>query len=99
MYGIPVVMDGFISCVAALVAMKICPLAADYMIASHVSKEPAAHIILDHMKKEAVIHADMCLGEGTGAVTLFPFLEMGLAVYQTMSTFDDINVEQYEELT
>lgn len=97
-FHVPIVMDGFISCVAALVAMKICPLAGEYMIASHVSKEPAAHMILNAMNKEAVLHANMCLGEGTGAVTLFPFIEMGLSVYRSMSTFDDIKVEQYEEL-
>ena len=97
-YGIPVVMDGFISCVSALIAMRICPAAKDYILASHVSKEPAAHLILENMGKEAIIHADMCLGEGTGAVALFPILDLAAAVYHSMSTFDDIHVEQYEEL-
>lgn len=96
--GIPVLMDGFISCTAALVAKRLCPLAGDYMIASHVSKEPAAHLLLEELGKEAVLHADMCLGEGTGAIALCPFLDMGAAIYNTMSTFDDIHVEQYEEL-
>ena len=95
----PVVIDGFISCVAALLAKKICPTAGEYMIASHVSKEPAAHLILEHMELEPVLHADMCLGEGTGAVALFPFLELGRAVYSSMSTFDDIHLKQYEELS
>ena len=94
----PVLMDGFISCVAALIAMKLCPTAGDYILASHVSKEPAAHLILEHMGKEAILHADMCLGEGTGAVTLFPVLDMAAAVYHSMNTFEDIHVEQYEEL-
>ena len=94
----PVVMDGFISCVAALIAMKLCPTAGDYILASHVSKEPAAHLILESIGKEAILHADMCLGEGTGAVTLFPVLDMAAAVYHSMSTFEDIHVEQYEEL-
>lgn len=97
-FSVPVVIDGFISCVAALIAQQICPTVGDYMIASHVSKEPAAHLILEALGKEAVIHGDMCLGEGSGAVALFPFLDMGTAVYQSMSTFDDIHVEQYEEL-
>ena len=97
-FSVPVVIDGFISCVAALIAQRICPTVGDYMIASHVSKEPAAHLILEALGKEAVIHGDMCLGEGSGAVALFPFLDMGTAVYQSMSTFDDIHVEQYEEL-
>ena len=95
---IPVLIDGFISGVAALVAARICPEAADYMIASHVSKEPAAHLVLDELGKEAVLHADMCLGEGTGAIALCPFLDMGATLYNTLSTFDDIHVDQYEEL-
>lgn len=97
-FGVPVVIDGFISCVAALIAQRICPAAGEYMIASHVSKEPAAQLILKALGKEAVIHGEMCLGEGSGAVALFPFLDMGIAVYESMSTFDDIHVEQYEEL-
>ena len=95
---IPVLIDGFISGVAALVAARLCPEAADYMIASHVSKEPAAHLILEKLGKEAVLHADMCLGEGTGAIALCPFLDMGATLYNTLSTFDDIHVDQYEEL-
>lgn len=96
--GMPVVMDGFISCVSALIAVKICPQVSDYIIASHVSKEPAAHLILKELDKEAIIHAGMCLGEGTGAVALFPLMDLSCAVYNSMSTFGDINVEQYEEL-
>ena len=96
--GVPVVIDGFISCVAALIAQRICPQTGDYMIASHVSKEPAAHLILEVLGKEAVLHGEMCLGEGSGAVALFPFLDMGVAVYESMSTFEDIHVDQYEEL-
>lgn len=95
---IPVVIDGFISCVAALVAQRICPLVKDYMIASHVSREPAAAMILEALDKEAVLYGEMCLGEGSGAVALFPFLDMGVAVYESMSTFEEIKVDQYKEL-
>ena len=97
-YRIPVVIDGFISCVAALVAQRISPLTKDFLIASHVSREPAAAMILEALEKEAVLHGEMCLGEGSGAVALFPFIDMGLAVYESMSTFEEIKVEQYEEL-
>lgn len=96
--GMPVLMDGFISCVAALVAGSIYPAAMDYMISSHVSKEPAAHLILERLGKDPVIHGDMCLGEGTGAITLVPFLDLGAKLYNTMSTFEDIHMDQYEEL-
>lgn len=96
--GMPVLMDGFISCVAALIAVRICPEVSDYIIASHVSKEPAAHLILKSLGKEAVIHADMCLGEGTGAIALLPILDLAVQVYHSMSTFGDINMDNYEEL-
>ena len=96
--GMPVVMDGFISCVSALIAIKICPQVSDHILASHVSKEPAAQLLLKELGKEAIIHAGMCLGEGTGAVALFPMMDLSCAVYNSMSTFGDINVEQYEEL-
>lgn len=95
---IPVIMDGFISCVSALIAKSLCPAAGDYMIASHVSREPAAHLILEHIGKEPVLHADMCLGEGTGAIALLPYLDLGAVLYNTMSTFGDIDMDQYEEL-
>lgn len=96
--GIPVLMDGFISCVAAIIAVKLCPGASDYILASHVSKEPAARLVLEHMKKDAIIHGDMCLGEGTGAVALLPLLDMAVKVYSSMSTFGDIEIDSYEEL-
>lgn len=96
--GIPVVIDGFISCVSALIAKSICPEAGNYMIASHVSKEPAAHLILDYMGLSPILHADMCLGEGTGAVAMLQFLDLGADIYHSMSTFDDYKMEKYEEL-
>lgn len=93
---VPVIIDGFISGVAALVAQRICPTSAGYMIASHVSEEPATRMILEALGKEAFLHAHMCLGEGTGAVTIFPLLDMAAAVYNGMSTFQDIAVEEYQ---
>ena len=96
--GIPVVIDGFISGVAALVASEICPLSKDYMIASHMSHEPAAELMMKTLGKDPALHADMCLGEGTGAVVLFPVLDMALEVYEKMSTFDEDDIEAYKEL-
>ena len=98
-HGVPVVMDGFISCVAALLAARIAPCAKDYMIASHVSKEPAAHLLLAELGKEAFLHCDMCLGEGTGAIMLFPILDQANAVYRGMATFDEAQIETYVPLT
>ena len=97
-YGVPIVIDGFISAVAALAAARICPLVKEYMLASHVSKEPAAHLILEALGLSAPLHCDMCLGEGTGAVVLFPILDLACGVYNGMSTFQDIQVEEYKPL-
>lgn len=97
-YRVPVVMDGFISAVAALAAVRMNPLVKEYMIVSHVSKEPGMHMILDALGREAALTCDMCLGEGTGAVAFLPILDMALDVYHRMSTFSDINMDNYEEL-
>ncbi|MFV0528829.1 MAG: nicotinate-nucleotide--dimethylbenzimidazole phosphoribosyltransferase [Lachnospiraceae bacterium] len=98
LYKIPVVIDGFIASVAALVAARIQPLAAEYMLPSHVSEEPAAGLLLEALGLEPLLHAHMCLGEGTGAVTLFPFLDMAAAVYSQMTTFSDIEIDDYVPL-
>lgn len=96
---IPVIIDGFISATAALAAARICPQAADSMLPSHCSKEPASAMLMQALGLQPFLDADLCLGEGTGAVASLPFLDMGLAVYNEMSTFQQINVQQYQSLT
>lgn len=86
-YGIPVLIDGFISAVSALLAVKLCPNTRHYMLATHASKEPACKIALQRLGFQPVITADMCLGEGTGAVAFFPLLDMANAVYKKVNTF------------
>ena len=95
---LPVLIDGFISGTAALLACRLCPEAKEYMIASHKSKEPGMQILLKELGLSASLDCDMCLGEGTGAVAFFPVLDMAAAVYRQMSTFADIQVEEYQEL-
>lgn len=95
---IPVLIDGVISAAGALVAGILCPLAKDYMLATHVSKEPAGALLLEALGKEAPLHCDMCLGEGTGALNLFPLLDTGLAVYQQMGDFGNWGMEAYQPL-
>ncbi|MEG0227289.1 MAG: nicotinate-nucleotide--dimethylbenzimidazole phosphoribosyltransferase, partial [Lachnospiraceae bacterium] len=95
-YHIPIVIDGFISAVAALAAVRMAPLTREYMLPSHVSKEPAGQMVLDALELSPFLTCDMCLGEGTGAVAVMPLLNMGLKVYLQMSTFQDITIEEYE---
>ena len=93
---IPIVMDGVISTVAGLVAYKIDEKVVDYMFASHVSGEPAGKLALEAMGLEGIVHGKMCLGEGTGAMTLFPILDMAVAVYGNMGSFTDYAINPYE---
>ena len=95
-YRIPIVLDGVISLVAALTAEKIAPGTKEYLLTSHQGKEPAAKFLLKALEKEAVLNAHMALGEGTGAVMMFPLLDMALRVYHAETTFFDIQVEQYQ---
>jgi len=91
-YRMPIVVDGLISAVSALVATRICPGVRDFMLASHVTAEPAGIMVLEELGLSALIHAEMRLGEGTGAVALFPILDMALAVYDTACTYADIGM-------
>lgn len=93
--GVPVVLDGAISCAAALVAVRLCPNAAKALIASHRSAEPCGGLLLDHLGLTAFITAQMRLGEGTGAVAAMPMLDMALSIYHGMSSFDGMGIEPY----
>ena len=70
----------------------------DAMIVSHVSKEPGMQKILKELHMDAPLHADMCLGEGTGAVAYLPVLDLAAEVYGRMSTFSENDIEDYKEL-
>ena len=94
----PVLVDGFISSVAALVAARLCPACKDYMLGSHASEEPASRLVLSELGLRPFLYAGMRLGEGTGAVAVMPLLDMGLAVYREMATFEDTNIEAYQPL-
>ena len=95
---IPVLIDGVISATGALAAATIGPLAMYYMLATHVSKEPAGALLLEALGKEAPLYCDMCLGEGTGALNLFPLLDTGLAVYNQMGDFGNWGMDAYQPL-
>lgn len=98
MERLPVVMDGFISAAAALLACRIAPAARDYILPSHMSGEPGMERILRELGKEAFLGCHMKLGEGTGAVALMPLLDMTLEVYRKMPDFAGIQIEAYEPL-
>lgn len=97
--GLPVVMDGVISAASALAAVRLCPLAAGYLIPSHQSAEPAGKRLLEALGAEPFLDAGMRLGEGTGAVAAVSLLDLALTVYREMASFDDAGIEAYQPLS
>ena len=93
--GIPVLMDGFISGVAALCAVRLCPAAEKAVFASHCSTEPAAKLVLDALGKAPLLTAGLHLGEGTGAVASIPLWDMALAVYNNCYSFAEGGITPY----
>ena len=92
---VPILIDGLPSSVAALAAARLIPNAKTAMLASHCSAEPVAQAILSSLGLDAVLFADMKLGEGTGAVCMLPLLDAALAVYNGSVSFADTGIEQY----
>ena len=93
--GVPVVIDGFIASVAALLAKQLAPAASDGMIASHCSKEPGAVLALEMLGLKPVIYGDFHLGEGSGAVFLFPMLDQAFYLYEKLPSFEEGKIETY----
>lgn len=93
---VPVILDGAISCAAALAAVRLCPNAVKSMIASHRPAEPCGAYLLDALGLMPFIHAGLRLGEGTGAVAAMPMLDMALAIYQDMASFDQMGLAAYQ---
>ncbi len=91
---VPVVIDGFISGAAALLAAKIAPQSIDYMIASHVSAEPGHRKMLEHLGLKPMLHMDMRLGEGTGAALAMGLVEAAAKVLNEMATFAEAGVSE-----
>ena len=96
LYRVPVLIDGLISAVAALCALRLCPTAGKAMLASQVSAEPAGGLVLEALGKQPLITAGMRLGEGTGAVAAMPLLDLALAVYRESYTFEEGGIEAYQ---
>ena len=93
-HRIPVVVDGFISSAAALVASRIAPVALDYMFLGHRSVEPGHAAVAQALGLPPILTLDMRLGEGTGAVLSFTIIQAALKLYNEMATFQDAGVSE-----
>jgi len=88
----PVVIDGFISGVAALLAYRLCPLSRGYMIPSHSSHEPGSVAVAEALDLRPMLYMNMRLGEGTGAALAFNIIEASMAIMNEQGTFGDIGM-------
>jgi nicotinate-nucleotide--dimethylbenzimidazole phosphoribosyltransferase len=86
-HRIPVVLDGFVTNAAALVAVRIDPAARDYFLAAHVSPEPGAAVALTHLGLAPLLDLRMRLGEGTGAALAVSLLRTAVHTQLSMATF------------
>jgi nicotinate-nucleotide--dimethylbenzimidazole phosphoribosyltransferase len=84
---IPVLLDGFITGAASLIAVRLCPAVRGYLIASHRSVEPGHQAILRELNLRPLLDLEMRLGEGTGAVLAMYLVEASLRIAREMATF------------
>jgi nicotinate-nucleotide--dimethylbenzimidazole phosphoribosyltransferase len=89
---IPVVLDGFITGAAALLAWKLEPKAADFMIASHQSQELGHRHLLERLGLRPYLNLDLRLGEGSGAALFLPLVDAAGAILTEMATFESAGV-------
>jgi nicotinate-nucleotide--dimethylbenzimidazole phosphoribosyltransferase len=89
---IPVVIDGFISTAAALIAYCLEPKTRDYMFASHKSDERGHRTMLEKIGLEPILDLNLRLGEGTGAALAMLMIEGGLKIYKEMASFDEAGI-------
>lgn len=93
---VPVVIDGFISGAAALIAAGLAPRAKDYMIAAHQSVESGHQAMLNHLGLRPLLKLDLRLGEGTGAALAFHLVEGAVRILNEMATFAEAGVSDKE---
>ncbi len=94
--GIPVILDGAVSIVAALAAERIYPGVKSVLIPSHKSREPLSALVCEALGINPVIDADMALGEGTGALLMLGMIQTAVDVYNKALRFGESGVNQYK---
>lgn len=90
--GITVLVDGYITTAAALLAVRIQPAVANWLLYAHRSAEPGHILMLNALKAETLLELDMRLGEGSGAGVAVPVLRMACALHNEMATFAEASV-------
>lgn len=88
----PIIIDGFISTAGAVLAARLAPAAADYMILAHMSQEQGHRHLMGLLGKKPLLDLDLRLGEGSGAALAMHLLDASHAIMTRMATFDSANV-------
>jgi len=91
-HRVPVIIDGFISTAAALLATELCPPLRDYLIAAHNSVEIGHRIVLERLELLPLLNLNLRLGEGTGAAMAMHLVDDAVAVLDEMATFAEAGV-------
>ena len=91
-YGVPVIIDGYISTISALLAVKICPAVKDYLFPSHASLEKSAALATELLGLKPFLNLELRLGEGSGAVMAFNILEAACTMVNDMITFEEAGI-------
>jgi nicotinate-nucleotide--dimethylbenzimidazole phosphoribosyltransferase len=94
---VPVLIDGFISGSAALIAASLSPQIKDYLIAAHISAEPGHRVMLEHLGLKPLLDLNMRLGEGTGAALGLFLSETAARILSEMATFTEAGVAEGEK--
>ena len=92
--GLPVLVDGYISTVAALVAVRCQPAVGDWLLFSHQSAEPGHRVLLQALDARPLLDLNMRLGEASGAAMAVPLLRHACALHNRMATFADAGVTE-----
>ena len=90
--GLPVLVDGFITSVAALVAVTYHPEVAPWLLYSHQSAEKGHQLVLKALNAKPLLNLNMRLGEASGAATAIPLLRLACTLHQNMATFESAGV-------
>ncbi|MDP1997335.1 MAG: nicotinate-nucleotide--dimethylbenzimidazole phosphoribosyltransferase [Gallionella sp.] len=90
--GMAVLVDGFISSVAALAAVRIQPDVRNWLLFAHTSAEPGHQRVLAALDAQPLLQLGMRLGEGSGAATAVPLLQLACALHNNMATFAEAGV-------
>ncbi|BCL76650.1 nicotinate-nucleotide--dimethylbenzimidazole phosphoribosyltransferase [Jeongeupia sp. HS-3] len=90
--GVPVLLDGFISTAAALVAVRDDPSVGEWLLASHASQERGHRALLTALNLESLVDLRLRLGEASGAALVLPLLQSALALHRDMATFASAGV-------